>query len=93
MLDISQPIAGLPAGPIIIKSLQDSKLHRHKSSADPVTHGCRLQLKMMVIIIMKIDLIRITITAWSSILQITFSLLGTLSWDSDAATPVKDDDD
>ena len=48
---------------------------------------------MMIIIIMKNDLIRITITARSPILQISFSLLGALAWDSDAATPVEDDDD
>ena len=41
---------------------------------------------------MIIDLIRITITAWTPILQISFSLLRTLTWDSDAATPVHQDD-
>ena len=41
---------------------------------------------------MMIDLVRITITARSPILQITFSLLGALAWDSDAATPGHGDD-
>ena len=43
---------------------------------------------IIIITIMMIDLIRITITAWSPILQISFSLLRALAWDSDAATPV-----
>ena len=41
---------------------------------------------------MMIDLVRITITARSPILQITFSLLGALARDSDAATPGHGDD-
>ena len=34
-----------------------------------------------------IDLVWITITAWSPVLQITFSLLSAFARDSDAATP------